>query len=358
MSKLLLFLGAGASAPRGIPTSRAFIDVFDGIAEDKGFDLWGEIKASLGAVYGEKRVDLELAFSVLREVRYLGRGDASELSPLVAVLQHMGKVSTDLADWVEEAGALLESFKETIRSRCEDYEHESARELYRRLFNSVPSQQFTIPGGSVALDRGPSGFGSIPYCDAYTTNYDLSFKNSCGQADVPYNDGFRREGGEFVLDPSMIRDTGGFRIFHLHGALNEWNTETGVIQSSVPPDLKVGERTYGGIEFHGEAQMYPVLEKDVFGSPYNLIYSELQRSLHDLPIWAFVGFSFHDRAIVSMVREALRRRRHRVKVILCNPTSARGIRQRVFEDRGSVAVVSEPFGSQAFDKAFREALTH
>ena len=67
----LLFLGAGASKPFGIPTMKEMVTTFEEYLkknDPKGFNFYSQIKKSLEKGYGYFRVDIESVFSVIQGI--------------------------------------------------------------------------------------------------------------------------------------------------------------------------------------------------------------------------------------------------------------------------------------------------
>lgn len=73
MANTLLFLGSGASAPFGIPTTKGLVNSFEkqrreesDVNSKERYSLYQQIKMSLKAIYGY--VDLESIFSVIEDL--------------------------------------------------------------------------------------------------------------------------------------------------------------------------------------------------------------------------------------------------------------------------------------------------
>ncbi len=361
MSKLLLFLGAGASAPLGIPTSKGFVAEFDEIAEEMGSLRWGGLKSAMGLVYKEGRLDIELVIATLAEIERVAEGREKEANPLLWVLHEMGtlKDSFEFDKWGPEAKELRQRFENHVRKKCEAFPEEEAVRTYRGLFDQFPQGGKTIPvpGGQISLEAQASRFGPIPRFEVYTTNYDLSFRTFCNRAGIEPNDGFISRGGVLSLDPHKIELQDEYRLFHLHGAVSDDLTDReGVIRSAIAHTAPIGSKTLTGSTLEGPAQIFPVQEKEILSSPYLQLYAELMSSLRICDLWIFVGFSFNDRAVANIVHGAYLRRDRPLKVIICNRSTGRDIADLVLGPEASASVISAPFGSPEFNSAFRQTL--
>ncbi len=361
MSKLLLFLGAGASAPLGIPTSKGFVAEFDEIAEEMGSSHWGGLRIAMRHVYGESRLDIELVIATLAEIERVAEGREKEANPLLWVLHEMGtlKDTFEFDKWGPEAKKLRQRFENHVREKCVAFQREKAVQTYRGLFDQFPQgRAIPAPGGKIDLQTESSRlFGPIPKFDVYTTNYDLSFRAFCNAAGIEPNDGFISRSGVLSLDSYKIELQDEYRYFHLHGAVGDDLTDReGVIRSSIDHAVPKGSKTLTGSTLEGPAQIFPVQEKEILSSPYLHLYAQLVSSLRACDLWMFVGFSFNDRAVANIVHTAYLRRDRPVKVIICNRSTGRDIAERVLGPEASAAVVSAPFGSPEFNSAFRETL--
>ena len=273
---IILFTGAGASAPFGYPTTNQFFsEELDETLSKRGR------KKTLDEVHG-----------ILRKREPGTEKDVEEVFLLVEPLvKLMGTPTGDLlariqADrWCEALEALLQLLRRHCFTAYGKATDENAVEtIYTRWLES-----FGWPNSKVSL---------------FTTNYDRIpgyLRKITMQLGTRFYDGFNDAAGEW--DPRGY-NTGapGLDVYHLHGSLS-WYEEDGTIRRNFSYDP-----LEGGIDRH--ILIYPGFKGDPgadpsFPEPIRYGHERLKEVLPPASDVIVVGYSFRDAALNKIFKDSL-----------------------------------------------------
>lgn len=225
----LIFLGAGASVPFGVPTMKQMVTLFEQELASIQFEVTGNFKAdmiklyasiknSLIATYGY--ADLESVFSVIdilaADKKYSELGFATNYILSRIQKSYVGKDTISNPHEKALALELLEQFKKFVRAKC------TIDESKFDLIDSIYSDFFNKLGKKYNADHvvAPNGNSyHVENWSIYTTNYDLSQEIYWeGLADT--NDLFNERAGAKVLAVDRVGEQDKPKIVKLHGSLN------------------------------------------------------------------------------------------------------------------------------------------
>jgi len=302
--RLLLFLGAGASAPLGVPTNENFMDDFLH-AHPTYSDFWTDVRGRALENGYSRQVDLEAAMT---SIRFLGAEDRTdylqEAAGIAPFLQNPQRSTTGM-EIVEgdfdssTARAMTEELERFVREKCEHLDPRKLRDVYDPLLDSLSDWHPPKSVHSIANRiRIPSSL------DCFTTNYDMAFETYFAKhIKQTYRDGFQEEGGNLVFKPEQLRDLGdGHRILHLHGSVEMIRLQDGRILKEKTWSIgRTQTTTYDAIE--GPALIYPMLEKELARYPFPQLMAAFQESVRATQLLAFVGFSFRDLPILRALQD-------------------------------------------------------
>jgi len=350
MADIVWFIGAGASAPFGIPTMQGMVTEFRkeleevGVQDENGLfdDIFTFLSANLG-----RPVDLESVFTVVDSLIHWSPERIGIASLFQSACVSEGKYSKPSKEvigskvvappeeFVTPAKKLRKRFEDFVKRKCEITEDVIPRidKAYGQLFDLV---------GQAAMVRN-QGSNQHVYSDwpIFTTNYDAILE--CYWVDcarVALNTGFSYNdvAGSKVTVPDNLRNPG-LRLFKLHGSVT-WLLDPvhGLTeQRVVPKDMS----KYTGRKFSGQVIVYPIEEKQLYVEPYMTMFHQLNRELRNTEKWVVVGYSFGDKIVRDMF---VRCSTPQIRMALIH-THGKEVKVRLEEEgfEGKIATYTSPF---------------
>lgn len=341
-SRTVLFFGAGASEPFGIPTMKQFVTDFERILNDSGTEdereMYDNIKGNLEEQL-HRQIDLEAVFTVIDGIINYSPKRLSLLS-LYSATGFRNPKNID----VKICKSLRKKFQSFVREKCiipsEFFRRISS--VYKDLFNKLWDSSESKPGNVFKSNA------SCRYCTTwpiFTTNYDTCLEHYWRQiAKVSLNTGSRvREATRtWVLDPSKFIQREGLKLFKLHGSIS-WLIEP---DGTVTEEQTIMGRDLLGRQFVGELMLYPIQQKELYLEPYISMLKELNYELKTNQNWIVVGYSFND----PVIREIfIKNSDENKKIVLLHPEAQKLIDQKLSDIAfGKIASLNEKFGKKDF----------
>lgn len=255
---MLLFLGAGASSPFGVPTMSGFLKLFD--EEFGDFELYKETKMVFG-----NDCDLEVLMTVFEDLSKPTQEFFRALSPQTAFfLLHKERKEADRYASEEankrDAKELLTKTKNIIRRECMEAASKDSRitEVYDDFFDFLRLEEGKTGHalwGSTQL--GPSERMTFPSdLRLFTTNYDTCLEVYFNRREIDYSRGIVSKSGEDVLDVDSYESsrTENVRIYKLHGSIDLFQKRGKIRQFKAPGTGK----TFLGDEYGEESMRWPI----------------------------------------------------------------------------------------------------
>ena len=266
-------LGAGFSAPYGIPTMRPFLHAFRRMARSKYPDLCGTLDLHFARLGSDS--DIEALLSSL--------GKAERLSDAMP----RGVIdSADLGVWQDQSRYLKSHLISYIIEQCERYDEDTVKAVLS------PSLRML------------SDHSEIERVHIFTTNYDRIVEVACEEAGIEYADGFGRTSSELVAPWTRTFD-GKMCVYKLHGSVSYYVDQTRGDASKflrldrgypLPgPDFRLSRE---GNELE-PLMVLPTLEKDALGEPYSHLNHLFTGIIPDTMLVVAVGISLRDNHIVG-----------------------------------------------------------
>jgi hypothetical protein len=364
---MLLFLGAGASKPFGIPTMRDFLKLFD--QEVGSSPLYNAIKA-----ISEKDCDLEVLMTVVEDLTKSPGEFFRAISPQTAFFllqKERNEANRYLADESrEEAKALLTKIKAIIRRECSKAVSDDSKilKVYDDFFNLLAEMEKEM---KPEFHFNLTTYGRRPIMvlptklRIFTTNYDTCVEVYFNRKEIDFSRGIVNRYGEDVFDVdeygSLQSQNKAAKIYKLHGSVDLFEAK-GKIRLFTAAG---GEKTFLG-ESYGEESLHWPIEfggyRHVIESPYLDLFRLLRDTAQEENWWIFIGFSFRDRTICSLLNDVLRIKsrseRPNALLLTCHPEP---VVERL-KEWGYQAIVDTihpveaEFGSGGFSSKFSKAL--
>ena len=300
-----IFLGAGASAAFGYPTTKGFMDQCRTTVKGKE----GELLSTLVEVPNIS--DVEPVLDILDQI-------VTTESPILKYLEYrqvqlptkpsyFGVSNSSWNDFKKLADSLRRMIHEELfrQYQFDPKKADAIRKLYHETLNAISKD------ASIA--------------QVFTTNYDSLIEEAlAGSKEFALTDGFHTSQYNAVWDGSF--DTTGVKfglkgryvcLYKLHGSLS-WRTDkdsgnivrVGTEEKATGYSKKLGENIL----------LYPASKSPPIADPYGILYSHFSNKLNSTNICVVIGFSFRDPFINTVFIDYLRRSQGNV-IIIVSPSA-------------------------------------
>ena len=318
-SPVVLFTGAGASKPLGMPTMLEFRSSFAGGLSANKKELWHEIVESSAQFFktSTDQIDIEGVLTYLDECE-----TTHCKSSLLWARIYGGKLVGQptigqIGDFQQELRSIKDDVLDEICATYVSPESVKAIQCYAPLFkmlNRLSGQEIT---------------------NVFTTNYDLTFEVLAESRpdDFELVDGFvTSRSGEKIFGNSYVPQYGrehSIVLWKLHGSTSWLGQLPDPKFSRVPP----GKYIQGDLR---TIIIYPTKNKselqNLHTSPFTQAYgglSSLLSRIKAVQVLLVIGYGFGDVEIVDMIKEGLALQQSATMVVV-NPTSTLGGMTKVF----------------------------
>lgn len=314
-NRIMFFLGAGASAPMGIPTMRKFSKDF--------------------VKYGEKTENRETIGYILRDLKRVTGSGAWDLEQLLLLIRQAKNIDSDVAvgllrkrlfkgesqnkqKFDRDAHSIGDQFEmierillKYIRTRCLNPEMERAREIYSEILPI--SEEYIL--------------------DIFTTNYDPILENVCTKLGYDYSDGFYPDTkiGAFKWDERCLSSTR-VNIYKIHGSVTWYKKDNYVLK--FPADIS-------GAPSIDTVMVYPTELKEILNPPFSQIHRIFEKILFESDLCIVVGHSFQDNYIRNLFLDRIKEKKF--KMYFIGGRFARSIKRRIFGTTNMVSPITKNF---------------
>lgn len=340
---LVLFLGAGASMPFGIPGMSEFVKLLDyAVQEDDGEisvdddekELWQKLLTTARQEYEE--VDLEWILSVLNGL------SQSSLWPIIR-LADVPFDENNLERRESEARRLKRKIEEYIKEKCQlpSDKKNDAITFYSRFFEELLHARGYHP-------------------KIFTTNYDNVIESSNEERNhnipperpkIALVNGFSPSIGSRhwvwnpeVFEAKFVDNSLPQYFFKLHGSITWYATQSNILE--IPVIAQSMKLTSG--EEAASLLIYPVEEKRIFSPPFTELFYQFRSTLlYKARILVVIGYSFRDEIFQYLFKEALERNKA-LRIFVANTDTKRikEVQDEFGENR--IVPIMEEFGTGDF----------
>lgn len=328
--RAVLFLGAGASKPFGIPTMKELTDYVLNNLNDEHKTCIENIRNRLENINKEK-IDIEAILECV-----------DGLCDLEISKRKLGKFAEYLLTFEDPLlGIKHEIYKEIsgeirkmIREECFlTQDIDTLTLLYDKIFDDKCLGR--IKAAKINLQK--------PYknlIDVFTTNYDLCFERYCDERRKDISDGFKNEYYINEFQEDMMK------FIKIHGSTNYSVQENGRIRKS-DKAINIGEVSIKGTA-QSEVMIYPTTEKYLSKEPFFSMLIKFKDSIsapneEDRIIIVFIGYSFRDSVINNIILDSIKLYGNRIRLIVLDPNAKQIIKNNlcVKESINVVAIEKE-----------------
>jgi len=326
-SRVVLFLGAGASQPLGYPPMAPFMDMLESALGSEEQMVLRNMYSNYPFEDGSPGRDLEVVWEHLQE--YLTFFKLAELDPN---FQQLG---------VDRAAAHVLALQEAV-TRIDA----KIRELIFQHYGNPPSSSAVTALYDPLFDSVRELFQQ-PVLPVFTTNYDAGIETYASEAGVPIEFGFKMSITRQSWDPDRFhkyeppRTGAALVLFKLHGSVTWYKDGNGV---KYVPEAQEGLR---GAE---NMVIYPGDTKvGMLKEPYFTCYTYLRHCLQNAERAIVLGYSFRDPILQLLFQEA-RLLNPEVQFVIVTDRPAAEMEKRLRPSVGErVVVISQRF--EAGDEA-------
>jgi len=309
MARFVVFLGAGASDPFGIPTMTRMAEELETNLKSTysvHLKLFNDIKYCLK---NYQYFDIEAVITVLQDIididkvptMVLNQPSVHYFSTWGLSFEKMVEVNRENAlRNRESAGQLLKEVKAFVAESC--VIQEQPFEIYDEFFHQVMFKH----GYDFRQALDGEGQKHIN-CVIFTTNYDQVIEAYCHARHLDYECG---EAQNLELDITnsnnrlYLLDVPVFQIHKLHGSVNWYVDQTGAKRWLTEP-AQPGRTTSLGDTVARELLIYPAFDKYTFREPFYTMFHHLKESLLSCEACYVVGYSFRDDDILGLFHDAM-----------------------------------------------------
>lgn len=389
---MMLFFGAGASKPFGIPTMEEMSEEFENstdLTKDER-ELYLDIENTIGSN------NLEGILTVLNDlsqespnpsVSYLKTTfkkmtmGSEALGPLrgekMVPIDVITKFSTDLVPALKDSNLSKKLQSKIIKFIKKNCDLEGGKKGLTDIFREY-NRLFEI-----------LKFNTSPIFDVFTTNYDLAIEmyhglhfteeydyrknahNLSYHPRISFTDGFLfrsfeendlniKDGSvERVWDPRKYddvlsngnsEDIPTLRLFKLHGSIGQYYQNGEIVKK----DILFPTRTIGGGELR-DSMIYPMRAKEIYKDPFFELFTRLKASLLSEKICIVIGYSFGDEHIRNIFFDAVKRNPE-IRLFMINP-NAKKIRDDLEPIKDKIEPIEGKFGEESVFKELKQKLS-
>jgi hypothetical protein len=300
--RIVLFLGAGASAAFDYPTTKQFVDRLKvEIAESDKSSTRAEDKLLIDILTIPHVKDVEHVLEILQSLQVFEKHPLKEFIEKFKISIAMPSISNNLEDLLTVAKILDEKIKSYV---YQQYQF-SPETIYR--ITSVYKPLFD----KIMVHRGDN---EIP---VFTTNYDRVVEKFCQKNNCICIDGFRdikTEEFEWYPDEFQRTEKGAtIKLFKLHGSLN-WRRRN----DGLPVKIGAEERVRDSKQFKENILIYPAEKSKPEVEPFKTLHEKFEEYYKDCEVCVFIGFSFRDEYLNSIISRDLEKK----KIIIVSPNAS------------------------------------
>jgi len=304
----MIFLGAGASKPYGMPTLEEFSKyVFDKLRDIGHEEVLKNIRESL-KIFG-MTVDFESLYSILEGLSNPIRS-VQNSGPLTAYLLRNKEGLPNGYDYSE----VLRDLRKTIYEKC------SIDGDQLEIVLSCMDKLLDITRENTCTERivGKGGPRQVNIGKVFaTTNYDMALELYFLAREVPIIDGYKDTGAiTKYFDPEIITDPyvyDGKAIIKLHGSIWQFLRGSQMIKTKLDP---YSDAIPFDIKVEREMMIYPTREKEILNYQFFPFFS-IFKKISWTKLLA-IGYSFRDEPVNMSVIENMQLQ-EKSQIIIVNP---------------------------------------
>ena len=350
MAAILLFLGAGASQPFGLPTMTQMVKKFEEylktLSNEKLYSFYLDIKQTLQEGFGESTVDIESIFSVIQGL--LDNVKPKDLGHFSYYYFIKAKIDYSIEhETIHNAATLEKELRNFIKNECKgNLDNSKKLEKYKQTYDVL----FKELSSMFKLERKSDPIRNEEYYlnwRAFTTNYDSIFEDYWKDL-FQINDYFhkpREYQGKHEYFDELQRPADN-SLIKLHGSLDWIKLKDHRIMKKNPDEF-----TREDIE--GEVMLFPIQQKDMYYDPWITLFQDLKTSLKQIRVWVIIGYAFNDEFIRNIFEECYDDKH---EMILINPDASKIVEKFSSPMQNGIRALNLKFGSEEFSNNFKNEL--
>jgi len=283
-SEVVFFLGAGASAYAGVPTTYSFVDEYvESIDESEKRETIKKIVDTLGQ-WKKDHIDIELLLDTLTKLKDKNR------EPLLQFYTN----KTYILEGYHEKEPLVNNLKDFIKSKA--------------IVETEDKIRYFEPFRELIEELRP--------LDIISVNYDTSIEQFCNCYRLTYEDGFDVHWNPVVFQ----KEHTDIRLYKIHGSVMWYQSDRGGY-IKLPVMVRENKVQLINGEKAENLMLYP-MQKWNFAEPILELLVEMKHILESesCKFLIVVGYSFRDDHITRILIDAARKNRE-LQLILIDPNA-------------------------------------
>ena len=302
--KIALFLGAGASACAGMPTTKELMKT---MLEKHRDCIFGPLLDQ----YQDNDIE-----NLYEDIEYFVKSEPNKIFERLPIIC----IKSRIADFIKENHSMKRRDVTEKNRKCGCSEHDiiDINLRYDQFFNNIfkPLDELKISIRNHIFDKINTSlkfklkyeqpFKELLECvknkekpiPIITTNYDMLVEEYCSNNDIKVVDGFTRKSNSLHGIWSGLYYDDGFHInlIKLHGSLNWHKNEDGHI---------ICENTIASHDSEQDIMIFPTPDKEeeMSQSPFKELFGRFKRVLEDTNLLVVIGVSFRDKEISKMIKD-------------------------------------------------------
>lgn len=354
---IVIFLGAGASKPFGIPTMKEFVDKLDmteirkiyEITDDE-FALYQRIQGVVRR-YFEQKTDFEAIYTVIdclsRSAPFIDRDSMiqtfyydtyirscfTRINEELDMLALEHELTSSCHEYTDVASRLRMKIERFLKDQC------MVKRKYTKKIETIYDDFFNC------LNKV---FGVKNFW-IYTTNYDRCveyyFTDYRGKT---IETGFRHDDNlhKWILDPTRFYSKG-LKLIKIHGSITFWrNKRLNEIEELKGDPIA----QYVPEDYEGQTMWLPIEEKKMYTYPYLDMFRALKKDLRETENWIVIGHSFND-SIIRQIFVECSKNENKVLIVLKDEKEAKDVIARNLHNvRGDLIASQNKFGDEELSK--------
>jgi hypothetical protein len=293
--QVMIFVGAGASASFGYPTTEQFIDrlektILASVTKSGARLAEGKLLSDILTLRHVK--DVEHVLEILQSLQVFEKHPIKEFREKFKISIAMPSISNNLDDFLAVAKGLEDEIKSYVYQQ-----YQFAPETIDQVNSTYKPflEQISLY----------TGHNEIPI---FTTNYDRVVEKYCQKNGVICIDGFRDlKTEEYEWCPEEFRrseKTPVIKLFKLHGSLN-WRRR----YDGMPVKIGSEERVLESKQFKENILIYPAEKSKPEIEPFKTLHEKFEEYYKNSDVCIFVGFAFRDEYLNNVIARGLENRK-------------------------------------------------
>lgn len=339
----LVFFGAGASKPFGIPTMQEIGNQFEGVLEKKypeAYKFYAEIRNILSSSRPSAKIDIKHMMTLIDKIIKNKRLDQKEYFVIYYAAKRFNdsQLTRFSIKYIRLARKIKKELENHIKTVCNSDHISSSDVRYEKSY--IPFFKY-IKGNKKCF----GDYELVNDWKAYTTNYDKVFEIFWNYLERPI-DHFQKNRNSYLINLKSKDLKFEHTFCKLHGSL-DWKRKpnTGAI-------IRIDDHDSSIQTTKSSAVLFPAQQEDMYLYPWSFFFIDLKRGLSEKNSWYVVGYSFNDDHIKNAFDNALKNNTSK-KLTIIDPNALQIKKKFSKSIQFRIDALPIKFGDKCFNSQFK-----